>query len=436
MLTRSWSEWLPIRRLGRSLICDRFYAEKADGRLKGVGAEAQIISPEIYASTDQNKFVAVIAEKDEAGNPYQPTFYKSRIHIDLSDADTYGRNFEQLLRWAYDKPLHVKPDLGKAPAFLEEAPGPSLHTSVVAQRAVSAIRNQKDYADGAVIEYFDRFTENLEEFRIAPDSQTGYDDEIVENIDQFLPYRNEAIEIVLTLSRYAGKKNLGPTLHSFVERLLPYFYRPTNDVGWQEFHASNYEFIIHELFLYFIAALLKYGHFDAAAHLFDHRYYVANRDRNDQMVSYREIRQYIEAFEHRKNRLKLNRLSLRADTLIDRCQGVGINQAQLLQSDFVVFIRAALDAGDDHYRHWWPETLLYTFRQRGPFELFARAERAEAFRKLQPLLGLAGLSIDDAKKRIADYFDLIRQGQVQLPRWEVNGFNPAELMNFAKLATA
>jgi hypothetical protein len=38
------------------MVLDRTYAEQADGRKGGVGTETQIISPEIYAKADQNKF--------------------------------------------------------------------------------------------------------------------------------------------------------------------------------------------------------------------------------------------------------------------------------------------------------------------------------------------------------------------------------------------
>jgi SEFIR domain len=46
------------------VILDRVYAEKADGRQGGVGTETQIITPQIYKSVDQNKFVGVISEVD------------------------------------------------------------------------------------------------------------------------------------------------------------------------------------------------------------------------------------------------------------------------------------------------------------------------------------------------------------------------------------
>lgn len=87
------------------LICDKIYAEKTDGRRGGVGTEAQIISGEIYAKETQEKFVAVVRERDLEGKAYLPTYYKSRVYIDLSDPSDYAQNFERLLRWVHDRPL-------------------------------------------------------------------------------------------------------------------------------------------------------------------------------------------------------------------------------------------------------------------------------------------------------------------------------------------
>lgn len=58
------------------LVCDSKYAEKTDGRAGGVGTEAQIISPAIYAKADQNKFVAVTTEIGPDGKPFLPTYYR------------------------------------------------------------------------------------------------------------------------------------------------------------------------------------------------------------------------------------------------------------------------------------------------------------------------------------------------------------------------
>jgi hypothetical protein len=72
------------------IVSDEIYAAKADGRAGGVGTETQIISKEVYDNQSQDKFVAVISEKDDNGKPFLPTYYKSRIYIDLSEADKYS----------------------------------------------------------------------------------------------------------------------------------------------------------------------------------------------------------------------------------------------------------------------------------------------------------------------------------------------------------
>lgn len=95
------------------LICDKVYAEKADGRRGGVGTEAQIISSKIYQSASNTKFVAVVRERDDEGKAHLPTYYTSRIYIDLSDSANYASEFDRLIRWAYDQPLHVRPLLAK-----------------------------------------------------------------------------------------------------------------------------------------------------------------------------------------------------------------------------------------------------------------------------------------------------------------------------------
>lgn len=59
------------------MICDRKYVSKANDRAGGVGAETQIISPEIYAKQDQDKFVAVIAERDEQGSKANLVFLRT-----------------------------------------------------------------------------------------------------------------------------------------------------------------------------------------------------------------------------------------------------------------------------------------------------------------------------------------------------------------------
>ena len=93
------------------MVVDKDYTEKANAREGGIGTEAQIISKEIYDNKGQEKFVALVLEKDANGKPYLPLYYQSRIYIDFSESHS-EKEFEKLLRWIFDKPLYVKPDDG------------------------------------------------------------------------------------------------------------------------------------------------------------------------------------------------------------------------------------------------------------------------------------------------------------------------------------
>jgi len=411
------------------IVCDRTYAEKADKRKGGVGTETQIISKEIYDKVEQDKFVVVIAEKDEYGKPYLPTYYKSRIYIDLSEPDSYTENFERLLRWIYDKPLYKKPEIGDVPSFLSEDEQISLGTTVSFGRAIDAIKNGKSYSYGALDEYLETFTKNLERFRIK-DYEGEFDEAVIKHIEAFLPYRNEFIQLLFTIARYNSREEFIERLHRFFESLIPYMFRPEGVTSWRERDFDNFRFIIHELFLYTIAILIKLERFQQATMLLSQRYYVQGNSNygHDSMVSFTIFRQYMESLEDRNRRLNLRCLSLRADLLKERCQTTGIDFRYLMQADFVLFIRAELYS-EELSDGWWPETLLYLGRFPGLFEIFARAESKRYFEKIKCLFDI--YSPDDLKQLLEEY----KQGRRKLPRWQFESFNPALLLNIEKLAT-
>jgi len=411
------------------IVCDRIYAEKADKRKGGVGTETQIISKEIYEKVQQDKFVAVIAEKDKLGNPYLPTYYKSRIYIDLSEPDKYTENFERLVRWIYDRPLYTKPELGQKPTFLSGSESRSLGTTLKFKRALDVMKTASPYAEGILSEYCETFAQNLEKFRIK-DYKDEFDEAVINNIEEFLPYRNEAIQVFSTIAKYNPKNEFIENLHRFFESLIPYMHRPEHITSWQEWDFDNFRFIIHELFIYAIAILIKSERFKQASILLKQRYYVPGNSNygRDVMVSFCVFRQYMRSLEYRNQRLNLQRLSLRADLLKERCQATGINFRDLMQADFILFIRADLYA-EDSFTRWWPDTLPRLDYFRGPFEIFARAESKRYFDKIKCLFDIQNPS--DFKQLLEEY----DQGKKNFPRWEFESFNPALLLNIEKLAT-
>lgn len=412
------------------LVCDRKYAEKTDGRAGGVGTEAQIISPAIYAMADQNKFVAVTTEIGPDGKPFLLTYYKGRIYVDLSGDEVYAQNFEQLVRWIYDKPVHVKPALGKAPFYLSENEGPGLANSTLHRRAVDAVKNAKPYAKGAIDEYFASCVAGLEAFRVAG-GDNDFDEQVVKSIEDFLPYRAQLIETFVTLAQYRDTEESRQQCHRFFERLLPLLEAPEGMNPYREWDFDNFRFIVHELFLYLNAILLKYEAFDFAAHMMQQPYYVAKGRRGGSsiVVSFAEFRQYLRSLEHRNKRLKMNRLSVHADLLEKRSHASGVTFQHIMQADFVLFLRGSLNSLSGAQDRWWPDTLLYCQDYSSAFEIFARAQSAKYFARVRELLDIQN------KDQLEALLQAFQSQKLHMPRWEFRGFNPSQLMNFDKLAT-
>jgi hypothetical protein len=410
-----------------AVISDQTYADKADGRSGGVGTETQIISRQVYEKQDQQKFVAVLPAKDSKGKPFLPTYYKGRIYIDLSESDRYAENFEKLLRWIFDKPLHVKPELGKAPAFLNEETAISLGTITAQRRLLDALRAAKPYVLGALDEYLLAFSSNLEKFRI---NLTGpsekYDETVAASIEQFTPHRNEFVQVVMAISQYLPTQEVALRLHRFFERLYPYMHRPEGQTQWTVASSDNYRFVVHELYLYTMGILIKDEHFNLAAFLISTPYYIAwHPNRGEaKTVSFADFREYMETFKVRSKRLR--RLSSRADLLKERSQGSGVDFRIIMQADFVLYLRAEIENAE--YGGWWPETLLFATHSYGAFELFARSRSLAYFQRVKILLGIS------VKEDLVALMEGYKTGGTRIPSWDFERFDPAVLMGLDELA--
>jgi len=411
-----------------AMIIDKKYALKADGREGGVVTETQIISKEVYEKQSQDKFVAVVTEKDEDGKAYLPTYYKSRIYIDLSQLDTFNENFEKLLRWIFDKPLNVKPELGTRPSFLDDDKI-LLGTNASFKLAINAIKKGEENASGNINEYLTIFSENLEKFRIN-DTEDEIDDEVIKSIEKFIPYRNEAIKLFITISQYSPSEENVNILHRFFEDLIPYMCKPEHISSYKQGAFDNFIFIIHELFLYLIASLIRFERFDVTNKLLEQGYYAPDNPsyHSEPLVGYYVLRDYMHSLDRRNTRLKLRRMSLRSDLLHQRANHSIIKFSHLMQADFILFLRAEIE-GQESYFKWMPYTLLYLRHIKGPFEVFARAVSKKYFNKVISLLGID--DIDELKKLTNDYCESKRA----LPQWGTSSINPGYLLGINKLAT-
>jgi hypothetical protein len=290
-------------------------------------------------------------------------------------------------------------------------------------------------ARGAIEDYFSTFADEMETFRLETSGGSAtFDDEVIASIDAFLPYRNELVEVISTLARYWPFDAVSD-LQRFFERVVIYTFKPASVGSWSEWDFDNYKFIAHELFLYTIAVLIKSERFGAVSSLLAADYYLGDAadDRTQPMVGFDIFQNHLRSLASRNQRLKLGRLSLHADILEKRSHSAGIPFRLIMQADFVLYLRSTVIAAHSKTRQWWPVTLVYaTFRMRGPFELFARAQSASYFERIQSMFDV---ETDDEFRAVMAKLDPSSNAGLTIPRWEFDSIDPAALANLAKLAT-
>jgi hypothetical protein len=100
------------------IFSDRLYADKADGRLGGVGAETQIFTPELYGEVKDSKCIPIACESDDDGQAYMPIYLKSRIFIDFRKEGDRANEYQRLVKQLYGLPEKEKPPLGTPPSYV------------------------------------------------------------------------------------------------------------------------------------------------------------------------------------------------------------------------------------------------------------------------------------------------------------------------------
>jgi hypothetical protein len=220
-------------------------------------------------------------------------------------------------------------------------------------------------------------------------------------------------------------------IHRLFERLAPFLQRPETVNIWRESDFDNYRFIVWELYLYAVAIFIQAERFSAASVLINTKFFIeGGSNRNEKMHSFGILHQSLESFEHRNGRLKLNRVSLRAYIIERRSHASGVKFTHLMQADFILFLRdAQICLTTSDYQNWWPDTLVFSSRVSGPFEIFARAESKKYFDQMKILFGI------DQKTDFESLFTAFQESRLHVPHNNFSGVNAGSLMNFVKIAT-
>ncbi len=382
------------------IFSDSQYSEKADERKSGVGTESQIISKEIYEKVDQKKFIPIVCEREENGEPRLPVFLKSRIWIDFSTPEAVNENWERLLRALYGRPIHEKPALGKPPSFLtEDAERPSLPTIGKYNSLRDALLNGKasaniyrnDFIEGAIA-YVDAL-----KVRERPDV-VHIDEKILKDLHTLLPLRDQFIDWLLLEAALQEPLRMEGILTEFLEKLLALKYRPPEVTTWDETWFDAHRVFVYEMFLYLIAVLVKTDRYSNIRSVLTTKYILPESEtgRGRDFVAFDEFYTGSQALANRNNRLKLNRISLIADVVKERATRSDLPFRDIMQSELIIMLVVLLS---DEY-HWWPHTLVYSGYGGPRFPVFVHAAQRKYFSRLQAITGIG--SGDELRQRFRE----------------------------------
>ena len=369
------------------VFSDLEYVEKADARKAGVGTESEIISGEVYSKVQQSKFIPVVCEFDNSGEPLLPTFLKSRIWIDFSSSEAANENWEQLIRVLYGKPAYEKPTLGQAPIYVTtDVTVPASPTgakfAALRQAIIQEKRGLKIYRQ----DFLDACCSYADTLRIrARPNVTNMGQRVLEDCGKLKLVRDQIVDWVVLESGGNPSEEFGEALVSLLERLLELKSRPPEVNSWNDVWFEAHSVFVYETFLYIVAALLKTDSFGSLHLILTDHYLlpetavsgVSRFGKFDAFLGYSETLQIL-APEGRT-------LHAPAAELINRqADRTDLPFAAVMQAELLVLMMAFITEGC----RWYPQSLHYYSSRAGAFPFFVKAARHRDFQKLAKITGI------------------------------------------------
>jgi TIR domain len=407
------------------MICDRGYVERANNRQGGVGTEAQIISPKIYEKADQNKFAAIVVELDVDGRPFLPHYMATRLYFDMSTEEAEATNFEKVVRWIFGKPFHPLPPIGERPGYLSDSHPTGRRLLLEGQR-LRQIRHTRgtrpadtaaSVLNGAVAGAADliiplRGVDNAEEV-------------VYEAIRATFPMLEEINGAFVDLIR-SGEPRTADIVHSFFEGLLALWeYAPLN-TSFTRWDNDVLHFFGHECLVSFVGAAMQERDFHVAADILSMPFYKPRaHERTGEPVYYNSIRSYLESLRSRNDQLKLNRLSLHADLLLEHHEHSVISFTSFMEADITLYVRGLIAPKYG----WFPVSAVYLGRSFGALPTYVRATSTKFYERLKPLL--LDLDVQTLKATIISSSN--ERGGL---RFDYQDVSVAQLLNLDQISTS
>lgn len=251
------------------MINDEF-TERANKRKAGVGAETQIIAKELYENVEQGRIIPILWRHDGDEDIKLPTIVESRYYIDLSSDEKFGENYELLLRTLFNKPKNPKNKIGKMPEWINDTNNRFTKTKTIIKRFDSQIESHPEKFNSFIEDFFNEYFEYLKTFKLeftTQDAATA-SEEIYKSIEDCTVLKNDLVVFLAKMFKVARYEEIDSEIIieflSNIRSLLS---------GNNQYSLVNFDFMLREIFLYFIAYALKNKNYSFIADLLYSPYY-------------------------------------------------------------------------------------------------------------------------------------------------------------------
>ncbi|MBB5033101.1 toll/interleukin-1 receptor domain-containing protein [Prosthecobacter vanneervenii] len=374
------------------VISDKSYTDKANTRRKGVGTESQIISKEVYEKVEQSKFIPIVCDFKDSDNPCLPVFLETRIWIDFSSPEAVNSNWERLVRLLYGKPLHEKPQLGKAPAFItQESKVPSTPALAKFSTLRQAILQGKPGLRMYRSEFLDQCIAYADAMRVRKEPNlNNFGEKVLEDCAKLIPIRDLIVDWVLLEAGTTPSSDFSESLIYLLERLLEIKARPEEVTTWNEVWFEAAKLFVYETFLYIIASLIKTRAYSDLNNIYTSHYLRPSTDRYGS-----ERFNKFDDFYSSSGTLnavlapKGHTLYSPAAALIKRhATRKDLPFSDIIQADLLTLLMAFITPETQ----WYPQLMHYAeFSSEFPF--FIRAAQHKNFQSLATITGIADAKI-------------------------------------------
>jgi len=369
------------------IICDAAYVSKANGRTKGVGIEAQIVSLEVYKDIDQTRVLPIVMELTASGEPCLPTFLQSRYYFDFSSIESQQREWERLCRHLWGKPIRTKPGVGAPPAYLTETVGGKFVGLKRKWQSLQLALND-DKPRKAVLreELLDCFEAEIIEAVANPPAGSEGGDGFMEYWEKCLSVQIEArdvlLEWALTEARMDAEQATTKCLIPVLERIndLPRYSdtTPSPPLALRDAMAV----LGYEMALYCTACLIEVDAPEGLRQLMQHPFHGRSLYGDRLHTGLAEFCHYSQPMEVWNSKQNPGWIAPIAHQMLDRCTHRKLGRDSLLQAEAVLFV---VNIVQD--RRWYPNTAVYSPRG-GKFPWFLKAKSTKSPDRLAIVTGM------------------------------------------------